>query len=488
MQSVKWRNSLWAGVLVAAALVFVTPTPASAGASVSPGGASVTAGQGTTARATFTPTGAITCGAVSGGGDGVSATLDQSGCRDQAYSTTLRISTSASAAPGTYTITVQDTADGNNATFTLTVRPAPTTSTSPPTTTPPPTTVVATTTPPTTAAPPPPTTAAPTTTEAPTTTAPPTTTTAPVDPGAFASVTSLVGQGPPEEGVFLPFIGAGYRECLPLTKACSDPDSALMVLPARATSLAWGPEAEGVTPLPRVDLRAVPPLQPVGDPASDQPASVNYLLTMIDLVDGGQPKALSRGLNADGELVTATADQAGVVIQPSGVELPQNARTFLASQPFRKPFRLKTANVSEAAPAIPLFLGTQKRVVYVLRADPSWGLNADVIPLLGNGNVPYLVRTTDGATGLLVPIPPGLTLSDRSTTVSGASSDEDDGDGSSSVLPIALGVILLAALVVGSIVLVRWRRQRAIDREHEAARARAEAIIRSQPKRFGGRR
>lgn len=486
MQSVKWRVSLWAGLLVAAVLVFVTPTPASAGASVSPGGATVTAGQGTTARATFTPsTGTITCGAVSGGGNGVSATLDQSGCRDQAYSTTLRISTSSSAAPGTYTITVQDTADGNNATFTLTVRAAATTTTSPPTTTPPPT-VVATTTPPTTAAPPP-TTEAPTTTAAPTTTVPPTTTTAPVDPGAFASVTSLVGQGLPEEGVFLPFVGAGYRECLPLTKACSDPDSALMVLPARSTSLAWGPEAEGVTPLPRVDVRSVPPLQPVGDPASDQPAGVNYLLTMVDLVDGGQPKALARGLNADGELVAATADQAGVVVQQSGVEVPENVRTFLASQPFRKPFRLKTANVSEAAPAIPLFLGTQQRVVYLLRADPSWGLNADVIPLLGNGNVPYLVRTTDGATGLLVPIPPGLTLSDRSTTVSGASSEDDDGGGSS-ILPILLGVVVLAALVAGAVALVRWRRQRAIDREHEAARARAEAIIRSQPKRFGGRR
>ncbi|HVM07320.1 MAG TPA: hypothetical protein VM345_02565 [Acidimicrobiales bacterium] len=372
----------------------------------------------------------------------MSATLSRTDCDGQTFTVTVNVSTSAAAAGKTYPITVRDQRDGDARTFTLTVRAAapPTTTTAPPppgSTVPPP---PPSTAPPATEPPPPPTTDPPETT---TTEAPATTTTVVVDPGAFASVESLAAQGIPEEGVFLPLEGAGYRECLPLNKPCADPDSALLLLPARDTSLAWAAPPEGATPLPQLSVRSVPPLQPVGTPPSDEPASSNYLLTMLDLADQGQLKSLPRGLNAGGELVAATADQQGVVVQPEDFSAPSGSRTFLASQPFGKPYRMKTAGLTEAAPAIPVFLASQPRVVYGVRTDPAWNVGADVIPLLGNGNVPYLVRGANGPPGLLVPIPPGVTLADGPATAEAAATADDEGSG----FPIV--AVLLAVVVIG---------------------------------------
>ena len=103
-------------VFMGTVLAFFASGPVSARASVSPGGATVTAGQGTTARASFTPTGAITCGAVSGGGPGVSGSLDDTSCHDGPFTTTLRVSTASTAAAGSYTFTITDTADGDSTT------------------------------------------------------------------------------------------------------------------------------------------------------------------------------------------------------------------------------------------------------------------------------------------------------------------------------------------------------------------------------------
>lgn len=468
--------------MAAIVTTLVTATAATAGVSAPPG-AAVNAGQGTSFTASYSPTGALACFAMSGGGEGVSVTASrpEGYCADQPFTVSISISTSGAAAGGTYDIVVQDTVDGGSDTFRLTVRPAPTTTAAPPPTTTPPTTAAPTTLAPVTTPPETATTLPP----EPTTTLPPTTTTAPVDAGAFASVASLVAEGPPEEGVFLPLIGARFRECLPLTKACTDPSSAVMLLPARDVELAWASAAASTTPLPQVTVRSTLPLQPVGEPFTDQPAAVNYLLTIVDLADQGAPKSLPRGLNPDGELVAASADQEPVEVQATGVDIPESTRTFIASEPFGRPSRLRTTTVAEATPAIPLFLGTQQRVIYGIKSDPAWGLNSEIIPLLGNGNVPYLVRTNDGAAGLVVPIPPGLSLSERTASDAGtAAADEDDDGDSSPVLPIVLGVVVLAALVAGAIALVRWRRRRMLDRERAATRDRAESILQAQPKRF----
>jgi hypothetical protein len=467
-------------VLVALSAVIAGAAPAGAtvtslsstSATVAPGG-----GARTTARVSSS---GVTCVSASPSSDSISVDVSPVCSDADSWSSTITVSTSAGTPPGTYTVRINDDkgSAGDAKTFTLRVE-APTTTTAPPETT---TTVATPTTAPTTTAP---TTTLPTTTTAPTTTtttapAETTTTMAPPPPGGgFVTVASQIDAGLPAEGVFLPLESAGYRNCLPLTAACVTGDSALVLVPARTTDLTWRPLGADQRPAPSTDLRGVEPLGPVGTPPAD-PGAQDYAVPILDLeAPGGQLRSLLRGLDEKGQLRTPRGLPAVATPTAEGPAATPESRTFLSSAPFGRPRLATKGELSEAAPAVPLFSSTQLQVVYAVRPDPSWGLNVALLPMFGSGSVPYLVRGVDGPPGLYVARPAGLRIPVAGSTDSTASATEDDGGGGGNLLPLLL---LGAAVVVGAgataALAIRRRRRREADEVAAARRATEEARAR----------
>lgn len=362
--------------------------------------------------------------------------------------------------PGTYSVEIGDDRSNVTRRFELRVRapappPPPPTTTAPPaptTTTPPPPPATTTTT-----TPPPATT---TTTTSPTTTAVAATssTLAPPPPGGgFVSVASLVAEGVPEDGVFLPFTTGGYRSCLPLTEACVDPASAVVLAPARSTEIVWPTLAEGSTTPPRVDLRGLPPLLPVGGAPPD-PGGQDYVLPILDLTaQGGQLRTLLRGLDVDGRLTTPRVGSRAAAPQAEGPEAAPAAETFLASAPFGRPRLASKDEFAEAAPAIPLFSATTLQVLYALRPDPGWGLDVQLLPLFGAEGVPYLVRAVDGPPGLYLARPTGLRIPQAGSGATSTSESPGDGDGVPAVALLG-GAVGVGAIATGALALRRRRR------------------------------
>lgn len=441
-----------AGVVAALASAAVVASPARAEVTaISPAVREVNPGETTTATVTINYPG-TTCVSGSGSVDSTFAPV----CGDNEWRTTMTVR--APHEPGTYVVSVTHDKTNTSRRFELRVRaPAP-----PPTTTapPPPTTttrpVTTTTVPPATT-----TTAAPV--EETTTTLPPETTTtlAPPPPGGgFVTVASLVELGVPEEGIFLPLLGAGYQRCLPLSRPCVVDDSGLVLVPARTTELAWPTLTDDALVSPRLDLRGVAPLQPVGQPPAD-PAAQDYSLPLLDLAAaGGQMRTLLRGLDGEGQLVTPRSGGALATPRAEGPMASPEAETFLASAPFGRPELRNRDEFTEAAPALALFSSTELQVVYAIRPVPAWGLDTELLPLLSAEGLPYLVRGVDGPPGLFVARPDGLrvptAVADENED---AETEEPNGGGSGGVPAVALlgGAVGAGAVLTGALA---WRRRR----------------------------
>jgi len=448
------RGRRWLGpflVLLTISLgLATTATPARADVTgVSPSSREVNPGETTTARVTIDYP-ATTC--VQGSGS-VEATFSPA-CGDNEWQSTMTVR--APDQPGTYVVDITHQATNTSRRFELRVRaPAPpppppppppeTTTTVRPTTTLPPTT---TTTPATTAPP-----------ETTTTVAETTTTVAPPPPGGgFVPIATLVAGGVPAEGVFLPFATGGYRTCLPLAEPCVDPASAVILVPARTTELAWPPLAEGAASPPRLDLRGLPPLLPVGVAPPD-PGAQDYALPVLDLAaQGGQLRTLVRGLDETGRFVTARVGSGVAVPQAEGPMAAPEAETFLASEPFGRPRLADKDDFTEAAPAVPLFSSTSLQVLYGLHPDPSWGLNVDFLPFFGETSVPYLVRAVDGPPGLYVARPAGLRIPQAGSGDAPADEPEDGGDGGVPAVALLGGAVGIGAIATAALA---FRRRRA---------------------------
>ena len=381
-------------------------------------------------------------------------------CDDEPeWRTTMRVE--APADPGTYTIRITDDLSGeaSGRTFTLRVRdPAPPPTTTAPPPPPPPTTTAVPTT---TSAPSTTTTSTTTTTPASTTTTVPETTTTTRPPLAgdpFTPLATLVEEEVPAEGLFLPLIGDGYRNCLPLTEACGDPGSGLVLIPARTTELTWAPIPEGATPAPRTELRGIAPLPAVGVGPSD-PQSQNYALAVLDLTaPGGQLRTLLRGMDDEGLLGTVAAELPILRPSVSGPSIDVGDRTSAAAMPFGRPSIRTASSFTEAAPAVPMFASVEPQPIYALRPDNGWGLNLDLLPFFGS-TVPFLVRGIEGPPGLFLARPANLRVPqlDGSTGSSTTPADDASDEGPSAVVLLGAAVVA-GAVATTAIALVRRRR------------------------------
>lgn len=364
--------------------------------------------------------------------------------------------------PGTYTVRVTDDQSGEEGgrTFTLVVRrppppTEPTTTVPPPTTTtaPRPTTTSSTTT--TTAN-------TTTTTAAPqsTTTVAQTTTTAPLAGDPFVSLAALVNRPIPTEGVFLPLVGDGFRDCLPLTEPCGHPGSSLLLVPARAAELTWLPLADGAVVASPVDVRGIAPLAPVGV-APAEPRSRNYALSVLDLTTPGERlRTLVRGLDERGGLDVVVADQPLLRLSIGDVATAPPATAPSSSSPSSTPFgrpTIRTASsFTEAAPALLMFGAEEQEVVYALRPDNAWGLNLDLVPLLGP-SLPFLVRGIEGPPGLFIARPSDLRVPEAGSTDEPSSNDGGGGGGAAPLVLLG-GAVVLGIVATAATAILRRRR------------------------------
>lgn len=448
-------------VLVGLGHVAMSTTPAAAEiSSIAPARLEVDPGGSVATTVTVRASG-LTCVNARPSDEAVQPTFS-TGCDDETeWRTTMFVS--APESPGTYTVRVTDDQSGDSGgrTFTLVVRSPPAPPPPPPDTT---TTVAPTTTTSTSTTAPSTTTIAVTTTTAtPTTTsttmgATTTTTTAPLAGDPFTPLAELVEQPIPVEGVFFPLLGEGFRDCLPLTEACGDPGSGLVLLPARGTEITWQPLAGGSVGAPRTDLRGIAPLSPAGvGPA--EPRSQNYSLSILDLTaPGGQLRTLLRGMDERGGLGTVAAEQP--VLRPTvgdGATVAPAGSTSVSSMPFGRPSVRTASSFTEAAPALPMFASVEPQLIYALRPDNGWGLNLDLVPLFGGG-VPFLVRAIEGPPGLFIARPPNLRVPSADRPDEAAAAEDDDGGGLS---PVALlgGAVGLGVLATAATAIVRRRRR-----------------------------
>lgn len=423
-------------------------------ASISPSSATVQPGSSITTTVRVQAAG-LTCLSARPSTTALTVELARECDDTSSWSSLLTVTASESITPGTYSVRVtdQESGDGGGRTFTVRVGPEPTTA--PPVTT---TTLAATTTvPPTT------TTSSTTTTRPATTTAPSTVTTsavaastttskAPPPPGGgFFNVASLVDAGVPDEGLFLPLTTTGYLSCLPLTEACVDEASGVVLVPARTTEVAWRVAGPDETTAPRTQLQGLRPLTPVGRAPTD-PGAQDYALPVLDLsTEGGQLRTIVRGLDERGQLVAPRAGPTFAVPVAEGPMAQPNASTFVASAPFGRPRLATKGQLTEASPVIALFAATELQVIYALRPDPTWGLNVDLLPLLGDGIVPYLVRGVDGPPGLYVARPEGLRVPTAGSTL--ATEPQPSGRSAGGISPAlllagAVGTGMLATIAL----------------------------------------
>jgi hypothetical protein len=286
-----------------------------------------------------------------------------------------------------------------------------------------------------------------------------TSTTARLAGDRFTPIATLVERPIPAEGLFLPLQGDGYRNCLPLTAACGDSASGLVLIPARTTELTWEPVADPTVLPPRTDLRGIAPLAAVGvAPAAARTS--NYALAVLDLTEpGGRLRTFVRSLDALGQLGFVGLDQPIVRPVAGGPASDLGDATSTAAAPFGRPSIRKASSFTEAAPAIPMFAATDPAVIYALRPDNGWGLNLDLIPLLGP-TTPFLVRGVDGPPGLYLARPAGLRVPDAAepAAVSADTSGDGNGSGGPSAVVLLGGAVVLAAAATAGITLVRRRR------------------------------
>jgi hypothetical protein len=443
------------------AVVATIPTPAAADVTaISPSFREVDPGGTTSATVTVEWPGQ-TCVSAQPSSAALQPTFSRVCSDEPKWTTTLTVQVPAD--PGTYSVTVGDDRSNVSKTFTVRVRtPAPaSTTTTPATTT---TTVATTTTKPTTA-----TTAdgattttvasTSTTAAAPTTTvAETTTTTAALAGDPFEPLAALVERPVPDEGVFLPLVGNGYRNCLPLTKACGDPGSGLVLIPARSTELTWQPLGDGAVSAPRTDLRGIAPIPAVGVGPSE-PRSHNYALSVLDLTaPGGQLRTLLRGMDERGDLGVVAVEQPTLRAAVGGPAVDVGSATSIASMPFGRPAIRTASSFTEAAPAIAMFASVEPQVLYAIRPDNAWGLNLDLVPLLGD-SVPFLVRAIEGPPGLFIARPPNLRVPDAGAAadVADDAADDSGGGGTSPIALLGIAVVA-AAFVTVAIGLIRRRR------------------------------
>ena len=458
----RWSAAALASLVGALSLVGIVAGSTPAGAeitAVNPAFREVDPGGSTTAGVTVTA-GGLTCISASASRADLAPTLSPE-CSDAGrWSSVLTVQVPEE--PGTYSVRIRDdNFGGREGTFTLRVRPPPTTTTAPPTTTS--TTPPSTTPPPTTA-----TTTAPaatSTTVAPTTTTPATdattttsttATTSPPVTEAFTPLAELVEVPVPSEGVYFPLLGDGYRNCLPLTAACGDPGSGLVLIPARATEIEWGPIPEGSTSPPRTDLRGVAALSAVGvGPA--EPRAQNYALSILDLTaPGGQLRTLIRGMGDDGRLGVVTADLPLVRPTFTGSSVDLGDTASVAAMPFGRPSIRTASSFSEAAPALPVFVSAEPQLIYAFRPDNAWGLNFDLVPFF-DASVPFLVRGIEGPPGLYLSRPENLRVpqaADTESTVPASANGGDGGGGTPTVVVLGL-VVALGAVVTAALTLLR---------------------------------
>ena len=446
-------------LLLGLVVVVAAPTPAAADiAGISPSSTEVDPG-GSAAATVTVRAGGFTCVNAQPSDNRVATPTFSTPCDDEPeWRTTMFVQ--APADPGTYTIRVTDqqSGEGTGRTFTLRVRapaPPPTTTTAPPPTST--TTAPLGTLPPTTT-----TTSTTTSTTAPavtTTTSPGSTTTtvAPFEGDPFTPLSALVDEPVPAEGLFLPLLGDGYRDCLPLTKACSDPGSGLVLIPARTTELTWGPIPDGATPAPRTDLRGIAPMAAVGVGPAD-PRAQNYAITFLDLTaPGGQLRTLVRGIDENGRLGTVSAELPLARPTVSGPSIDVGTTTSLAAMPFGRPSIRTASSFSEAAPAVPMFASVEPQPIYALRPDNAWGLNLDLIPLFGGG-VPFLVRGIEGPPGLFIVRPANLRVPQADEPAEAATPAPEDAGGGTPAVAMLGAAVLVGAVATATIAILRRRR------------------------------
>ena len=449
-------------VLAAGLAVVLVPSPVAADVTaISPSSREVDPGASTSATVTVEWPGQ-TCVSAQPSDEALAPSFSRVCSDESRWTTTLRVH--APDEPGRYTVVVSDDRSNESRTFTVIVRQPP----PPPPSTEPTTTLAPTTTAPTT------TTTASTTTTAPTTTttAPPTTTTvvettttAPLLVGdPFTPVAELVEQPIPTEGVFLPLVGEGFRDCLPLTGPCGDPASGLVLVPARTAEVTWEPIIEGTAVAPRTDLRGVAPMRAVGvGPA--EPRTQNYALSVLDLTaPGGQLRTLLRGMDERGGLSIVSADQPvlrPIVGDASAVPAPEAAAS-VSSMPFGRPAIRTATSFTEAAPALPMFASVEPQLIYALRPDNGWGLNLDLVPLLGP-SVPLLVRGIEGPPGLFIARPANLRVPQADGTPEETAAPGDGGGGGGDLSPVALlaGAVGIGVVATAAAAIVRRRRRTA---------------------------
>ncbi|HUP84649.1 MAG TPA: hypothetical protein VM143_03175 [Acidimicrobiales bacterium] len=447
--------SISAGVVaVALGLVVVTAPPVAADiTAISPASRDVETGGSVSATVTVQASG-LTCISARASDPRLQPSFS-TGCDDEPrWTTTLFVQ--APEDPGTYTVRVVDdqAGDAGGRTFTLRVHQPPPPPTAPPSTAAPTTASTAATT---TTAPRASTTTTPTTTTSTTPTTTTSTTAGPLPSDAFPSIAALVERAVPTEGLFFPLLAEEFRNCLPLTVACRDPGSGLVLVPARMTELTWRPVDDATRLAARTDLPGIAPMSTAGV-APPSPRSGNYAVDLLDLTAAGAPlRTLVRGLDADGALSAVTVEQPLLHLVASGSVVDLGDETSVAGAPFGRPSLRKGATFTEAAPAIPMFAATDPTVVYAIRPDRGWGLDLDLVPLLGP-SVPFLVRGVDGPPGLYVARPHGLRLPDAERIDAvGATSGHGDGSGPSAVVLLG-GAVLFGAAVTATAALVRRRR------------------------------
>ena len=446
-----------AALLVASGLVVLGAPPAAAEiAGISPARLEVEPGASVSTTVTVRASG-VTCLDARPSDASLQPTF-ATGCDDEPEWRTA-MSVQAPNTPGTYSVRVTDdqSGDAGGRTFTLVVR-SPAATTVPPTTD---TTAAPSSTATTPPAGPTTTTGAPTTTTTTVAASTTTTTAAPsLDGDPFTPLADLAGRPMPSEGVFLPLLGEGWRDCLPLTEPCGHPGSGLLLVPARGAELTWQPVPEGAAVAPRADLRGTAPLAAVGVSPAD-PLTQNYALSILDLTaPGGQLRTLLRGMDEQGRLVTVSAARTSLrATLAHGAADASAGSTALSAMPFGAPVLRKASTFTETAPALAMFASAEPQLLYALRPDPAWAVGADLVPLLGE-SVPFLVRGIEGSPGLFLARQPGLRVGGEGAAEAEVTAevDGDDNGGGAPVLGLLAGAVGLGVVATAAIAILRRRR------------------------------
>jgi len=260
-----------------------------------------------------------------------------------------------------------------------------------------------------------------------------------------------------------------FDACLPLQGACPQDSSSLLVVPAPGRSIMWQPEG---AELPHVELPSAP-LPAVGTP----PAGATSAHYLIPVADGrGAGLAFMKRDVADGRFVVSDRKTPGDVAPHvpvlSGPSLGGAAPS--GAEPERllaEPVVVDAGELTTAPfPVLVVRRASPSRVAFGVRPDPSWRMQTDVVPLLGDGGIAGLVRH-EGQVRLAVAAPDNVDLDAvrRGTPRSGdapvAGSDDDDGDtGGNGDGGAAAALVLAVAIVAGGVtaLVLRRRGRRAI--------------------------